>query len=567
MKSLKIAKRISIALVIMLVMAFMPSCQSANKPGGQSNEGGPGFEKYKTPVTVSVYFSQDGTVTFPNGETWDNNVWTDAYFEELGIKIKSAGVTTAEGYNSKMAMLMSANALPDVFQLDTPNLMSFQISDKLADLTPYFDEYTSEIAKHYLNYDGGIAIEQCKTDGKLYGVPKLSTLYDDAVNNIAIRTDWLDNLGIPEPETWDDILNIIEAFATQDPDNNGKNDTYGLAVDNCAVDGILRGVADLQGFFNAYHAYPGRWVDDGEGGIEYGSIQPEMIKPLSVLADFYKKGYIDPEYYNKDRWQVKTDIGAGKIGLAFQVFWAPANWMNLQQTLGDKLKFYPIMSFDDKPVKLYYKNWWAQGTKMVVNKNFEHPEVLFKMLNLELKHGTDTSDEWLKYFSTEDGFPKHKYMIVSLQPAPDLYLNNYSQIKTFLSEGTPVDDVPSNLRTGYKRILDFINGDDMGEKAWGSYMSTGSKNSAYAVLDYYLSNNMVQIDKFTGIPTKTMWAKSSALQWQEIGSFNEIIRGNQPIDFFNTFVDDWNKLGGDKVVKEVKEWYNSQKKTNGASSN
>ena len=37
-------------------------------------------------------------------------------------------------------------------------------------------------------------------------------------------------LNLPEPNTMDDLAAIAEAFAKQDPDGNGKADTYGLAL-------------------------------------------------------------------------------------------------------------------------------------------------------------------------------------------------------------------------------------------------------------------------------------------------------------------------------------------------
>ncbi len=43
-----------------------------------------------------------------------------------------------------------------------------------------------------------------------------------------IRQDWLDNLGLEVPRTWDEMAAVAEAFVTQDPDGNGEDDTIGI---------------------------------------------------------------------------------------------------------------------------------------------------------------------------------------------------------------------------------------------------------------------------------------------------------------------------------------------------
>ena len=525
---------------------------TADPSGGPLKITGEGIEPYETPLKVSVYFGDDGVSLFRNGEDWGNNVWTRAYKEYLNVDIELAGVSPYEELSGKMAMMFSSGTLPDIFYLDAPNLQGFARSDALANLREYEDS-ANALVKRYLYFDDGVAYNRFNG----YGVPSFSTLHDDSVNLIAIRTDWLDNLGMPEPRNWNDILAIIEAFATKDPDGNGRNDTWGIAVD-MMIDGVLSGVADLQGFFNAYRAYQGRWIDDGNGGIKYGSIQEEMIRPLSVLADFYAKGYIDPEFYTKDRWTVRSDIHAGKIGLAFQVNWSPANWEPLYETLGEKLKFYPVMSADDGPVEFYFLDWWAMGG-MVVSKEFSNPEVIFKMMNLEINAGANQTELYDDYFRTVEGYTPAKYMVVSSVAAPDLSYNHYRMYQDAFDRGLTPNDLDSfGARRGFDNILGFMDGSKNDRDSWMAYMMYGPGKSVYSVYDFYEKNNMIKMDRFTGEPTKTMRGRSSALQWEEIGAFQAIIKGEQPIDYFQTFVENWKQAGGDLITEEILEWYESQ---------
>ncbi len=48
------------------------------------------------------------------------------------------------------------------------------------------------------------------------------------INEMWIRQDWLDKLGLEAPRTWDELVQVAEAFVTQDPDGNGEDDTIGI---------------------------------------------------------------------------------------------------------------------------------------------------------------------------------------------------------------------------------------------------------------------------------------------------------------------------------------------------
>lgn len=61
--------------------------------------------------------------------------------------------------------------------------------------------------------------------GKYYGVPTSGHTYA-----LFIRKDWLSTLGIQPPKTGNDIKKVAHAFTFDDPDGNGKNDTYSFTM-------------------------------------------------------------------------------------------------------------------------------------------------------------------------------------------------------------------------------------------------------------------------------------------------------------------------------------------------
>ncbi|WP_110946333.1 extracellular solute-binding protein [Streptomyces avicenniae] len=70
--------------------------------------------------------------------------------------------------------------------------------------------------------------------GATYAVP-----FSAQANVLLVRTDWLDAVGMEAPTTWDELLAVGRAFTTEDPDGNGQDDTYGMAVPGSTERGYL----------------------------------------------------------------------------------------------------------------------------------------------------------------------------------------------------------------------------------------------------------------------------------------------------------------------------------------
>lgn len=64
---------------------------------------------------------------------------------------------------------------------------------------------------------------------------------------------------------------------------------------------------------------------------------------------------------------------------------------------------------------------------------------------------------------------------------------------------------------------------------------------------------------FKAAPTASMSKYWEQLQTMEKQVYTNIIYGNESIDAFDKFVEDWYAQGGDKITEEVNEWYQSVK--------
>lgn len=140
----------------------------------------------------------------------------EAFEKKTGIKIEYFNATT--DFEQRLARAAAGNALPDLIFNDATALGQFIQLGIVDEIKPESISGNQDIYP--------TAWESTRyTDGKYYGVPTSAQTFA-----LFVRKDWREKLGLPQPKTWDDILAMAKAFTTQDPDGNGKQDTYGFIV-------------------------------------------------------------------------------------------------------------------------------------------------------------------------------------------------------------------------------------------------------------------------------------------------------------------------------------------------
>ena len=77
------------------------------------------------------------------------------------------------------------------------------------------------------------------------------------------------------------------------------------------------------------------------------------------------------------------------------------------------------------------------------------------------------------------------------------------------------------------------------------------------VISNYIDN--FHYSAYSGPITQTEMNKRPSLENYEKSIFLDIVSGRKAISSFDTFVEQWNKLGGADWTKEVNDWYQSKK--------
>lgn len=519
------------------------SPKSADQPaaaGAPKSSGGP-LAKYEPPITVRTVMNDVGKDFLAPGDTLENNVWTKGYANELGIQLKFDWIVERANASNKLNATLASGDLPDIFSVGHTQYKQLLEAGKIADLTEAFEKYGSEQLKRFYS-EGGDGLKPVRQDGKLFGLTDYSGTID-AAPMVYVRSDWMKKLDLQPPKTMDDLIAIAKAFAERDPDGNGKKDTFGIALNKDLDSGWT---IQMSGFANAFHAYPGIWIKDGSGKLVYGSVRPEMKPALAKLQELYKSGVIDQEFGTKDVSKASETLMAGKAGMFFGPLASPFAINAMMKNPGPDWAAYPIPSADGKPAVVQSKI--LNSTVYVVRKGFEHPEALVLMLNfaVEKLYGASAEKEAATYLGPNgQGF--------QVTPVKILQPNKNVTIYKHVVEALKTND-PSKLNREEKSYYDFIQKYRSGQdRAQWVYERIFGPESSIAVVQHYIDNNLLMINQFSAPPTATMATKKATLDKLELETFTKIIYGEAPVDEFDRFVENWKKLGGDRITTEVNE--------------
>ncbi|MDF2674021.1 MAG: sugar transporter permease [Clostridiales bacterium] len=161
------------------------------------------------------------------------------------------------------------------------------------DIAPYISKYPN------ISKINPMIFDTYKIDGKVFGIPKVRPIARSAY---IYRKDWVDALGLKEPKTITEFYELLKAFTKNDPDKNGKNDTFGITQ------------SYGPGSFSIMFGAPNNWaVKDGK--FVKAETTPEYIESLKFYKKLMQEGIIHPEIAIMDRSQYEALFFDGKAGV------------------------------------------------------------------------------------------------------------------------------------------------------------------------------------------------------------------------------------------------------------
>lgn len=447
----------------------------------------------------------------------------------------------ASAYTEKLNIAVAAGELKDIVcfldHKHTVTINSFRNG-----LFWNLDTHIKSLPNFSAKVDSQI-IDAVRVDGKLYSVPKPNPT---TKNGIVVRKDWMENVGIKEIKTTDDLLNAMRAFTKNDPDKNGKADTLGMVLEEESLS-LNRGYGKLMPYIQVLFGTSNIW------GIKDGKIIPSWTEPGYIDAmNFFKKAY-DEGLINKDfpvtkraaadaRWS-KGEVGTipgeggglrkiadtnptaeciylndlqGKNGIKHASTGGYFQEYAIYKKSVDEKKLPKVLKFIDQLMSQEVQDLLTFGIKGV---NFiENADGTYYLTDEQKKLWSDKKGSALSTV----GLGAYKNLVYL-----DILKDKNAEVKLAGNE------------TRAKAA----------EKMWPDYLTKQFiKVQKSAIPDY--SNNLI---------SDTQSEKGATLDKMIFDGTIKYILGSSDINEWNKTVEQWRKDGGDKIIDEYTKQYNANK--------
>ena len=517
------------------------------------------FSKYAETVTVHLGGSMNPNAKIPDGMSYEDNSYTRFLKDDLNIKVVYDWVASSSDYDEKMNLCIGSGTIPEMMNVNATQYRALLKYDMIQPLDQYFEDYASDKLKGFVK-SGGEELKKCITNdkGEMMAIPAPSMMVGE-MNEMWIRQDWLDKLGLEVPRTWDEMAAVAKAFVTQDPDGNGEDDTIGILGPGNSnhINDIGDNQFGLDPLFCSFQSYPQYWLQDEDGTVKYGSIQPETRTALEKIQKLYTDKLIDPEMLVRSNCQ--ETLLSGKVGIFFGPWWSGYTFADA--TLAgeaDWRAYFTPLSEDGN----YYTHMPDPTSKyVVVSKSCKNPEAAFKMISYQVANG----QHW-----TDDGITSSDMSISDFYPLWNAYDNadeievSTETLEKYLAGEITMDDVDFSQHILLKSDMEAVKElkkepyDDFSLDKWNLDSDLAKTNLPRLVSLLvggapYVNDKYIPVYNAYSGQTETMQAKWANLKKMEEETFAKIIMGQADISEFDTFVKNWKSQGGDQILKEIND--------------
>ena len=381
---MKMKKAAASAMAAMIALSMLAGCGDNNTSENNSSKSSEstGSSASAEDVTIWYYWETEGHQKALDKVIQDYNASQDAY------EVTAKYVPFAD-FKKQLSIGASADELPDIAILDSPDHASYASMGIFEDLTGKFnvDNY----------YEG--TVNSCTVDGKLYGVPF-------GANCLALyyNEDMLTEKGCKVPATWDELKETAQALTT--------DSVSGLAFSS---------VQNEEGTFNFV---PWLWTT---GASSYEMNSEGGIKSLTYVKDLVDSGVMSKECTNWTQGDVMNQFISGNVAMMGNGPWQIPTMQKEAPELNWKVTLIPKDSE-------YASCLGGENYAVIKGGNTEGA---LDFLNYA------TSEEQVKYLMSEFGYISANQTIAESQfEADSPYQPFVEELKYAQSRG-PLADWPS----------------------------------------------------------------------------------------------------------------------------
>ena len=265
-----------------------------------------------------------------NGIKWFQSLSAEFAKSRPGVTVKSINYPTDQWFGRSISAI-NTNTAPDlIFNNYERVIRVADQTNKLVDLKPVLATVSD---KSFLTEDD---LRVATHAEKMIILP-----IQRVQMGFGVRKSWLDKVGEKFPVTWADVQRVAVKFRDNDPDGDGKANTFGMALEAAKPRDLIH-IIDLFMFGSGLR----HTLIDPQGKIVVD--EPARAKVLEeVLKAFTEYRYVPPDTINHSFAEMYQVIEGGKGGMFRVGDWNVKKW-DTPAVLGGDFLVGPWPSFDGR---------------------------------------------------------------------------------------------------------------------------------------------------------------------------------------------------------------------------
>ncbi|WP_243895773.1 extracellular solute-binding protein [Paenibacillus sp. F411] len=250
------------------------------------------------------------TCKHPNNGPFEEMDFFKQYEEKTNVQIEWTDLEFAQCEEQRNLILASGD-LPDAFYgtlaLSGNDVINYGGQGMLVPLEEYINKETMPNLTALIEANPEFKSIMTAPDGHIYSLPSIRELMLWlSPDMMYLNKEWLDQLGLEVPKTTDELKTVLEAFKTQDPNGNGKNDEVPFSFLWDFANYNVNGIGSLFGAFGRADSANHMFVEDGK--VVFSAMEEEYKEGIAYFHTYFKDGLFDKESLAQDRNQL---VGKG----------------------------------------------------------------------------------------------------------------------------------------------------------------------------------------------------------------------------------------------------------------